>query len=237
MNLPRPLPPLLIVLCLALWLGGCGGSDSSSSTSDGTTSGGTTAEGKSGQGQQGGHGKGADGGDSSRGSAESPKAETGKPKEPEFEPQPHQDSGGGAARFETKGGDNSIQEYGSEPSGSEFAAAAEVLHAYLDARAIGAWKAACERLASRVSTELVRQLGAAQGDKEADCAAVLSGLTGAVPPSTLREAAEADIGALRVEGDSGFLLFRGAQSQNFFIPMAREDGGWKVAAIAASPLP
>lgn len=152
-------------------------------------------------------------------------------------PRPQADSGGGSTQFERKGGDNSIQEYGSEASGSEFAEAAKVLHAYLDARAVGDWRAACERLASRMTEELVRQLGTGQGGKGTDCGEVLAGLTAAVPRAALRQAAVADVGALRVEGESGFLLFRGAQGEDFFIPMAREDGIWKVAAVAASPLP
>lgn len=152
-------------------------------------------------------------------------------------PRPQEGSGGGIAQFESKGGDNSIQQYGSEASGSEFAEASKVLHAYLDARAAGDWGAACEQLASRMTEELVRQLGAGQGGEGADCGEVLATLTAAVPRAVLREAARADVGALRVEGESGFLLFRGARDEDFFIPMAREDGGWKVAAVAASPLP
>ena len=151
-------------------------------------------------------------------------------------PKAEADSGGGAKQFEVRGGDNSIQEYGEEQSGSEFAAAAEVLHAYLDARAAGAWDVACEQLAAAVTDELVRQLGAAQGGEKAGCREILVSLTASVPAAALREAARAEVGAFRVSGGSGFLLFRGARGENFFIPMHREDGDWKVAAIAASPL-
>jgi hypothetical protein len=237
----RLLAPLVILL-LGLTLSACGSDSSSSSATTGST---TTAKGSGGsqapsddrKSGGGGGGKQGDRGDEGGEGQETKEAAKAKPQEPEFTPRSHQDSAGGAAQFESKGGDNSIQEYGSEPSGSEFAAAAEVLHAYLDARAIGAWGAACERLAPRVSRELVGQLGAGQVGKEAACSEVLAGLTAAVPRAALREAAEADVGALRVEGESGFLLFRGAQGEDFFIPMVREDGGWKVAAIAASPLP
>src|SRR5262249_44884233 len=45
----------------------------------------------------------------------------------------------GAAPFESKGGDNSIQRYGSEAATAELTQAGAVLHAYLDARAAEEW--------------------------------------------------------------------------------------------------
>lgn len=142
----------------------------------------------------------------------------------------------GAAEFRSQGEDNSIQEFGEEASGADLKQAAAALHAFLDARAAGEWDAACERLAPAVSAELVRQLGA-QGGEKLDCGEILAGLAGAVPPQALREAAEVDVGALRAEGDSGFLLFRDARGEAFFVPVRREGGDWRVAAIAPSPLP
>jgi len=163
-------------------------------------------------------------------------AEAEAPPEPDFTPRRHHDSGGGVKQYETKGGDNSIQEYGEETSGADFDAAARVLHEYLDARAARAWGAACERLSATSVEELTQQLGAAAGGRQPSCAAVLAALTSPLPPSVLREAAEADVGAVRVEGERAFVLFHGPHGA-YFMPMADEDGDWKVAAIAASPLP
>ncbi len=61
-----------------------------------------------------------------------------------------------------------------------------------------------------------------------------------VVPSQLsakRETTRAEVGALRIKGQSAFLLFHGAHHTDYFMPMAKEGGGWKVAAIAASALP
>jgi hypothetical protein len=161
---------------------------------------------------------------------------TAKSTEPNFIPRPHHDSGGGAEQYKTKDGANPIQNYGAEPSSSEFEAAARVMHEYFDARAVGAWEVACERLTRAISEELVRQLAGESGEEHTDCAAVLADLTAGFPAAALKEAAIADAGALRVEGDSGFLLFRGRGGKEFFIPMHREGGRWKVAAVATSPL-
>lgn len=138
------------------------------------------------------------------------------------------------AQFETKGGDNSIEEFGGEGSSPEFSEAAAALHGYLDARAERAWGAACGYLAEGVTRELGAQLGEARGDGGPSCPELLAGLSGGVPEAALREAAVADAGALRSEGGRGFLLFHGAGRIAYFIPMVREGGHWKVAAIAAS---
>ena len=158
------------------------------------------------------------------------------PREPaDFTLPQHHDSGGGAKQFETKTGDNSIQESGSEASGSEFTVAAAALHAYLDARAAHAWATACEYLSAGLTRQLT-QISAGQGGQQPSCAELLAGLSAGLPPSVLREVAVADVGSLRVEGDSGFLLFHGANGVDWFVPMVREDGTWKVAALAPSAL-
>ena len=45
-----------------------------------------------------------------------------------------------------------------------------------------------------------------------------------------------EFGELRIDGDSAFLIFKSTAIPNGFLPMAREDGEWKVAAIAGSSL-
>lgn len=142
----------------------------------------------------------------------------------------------GTAQFETKGTDNSIQESGSEAGPAELAEAATVLHAYLDARAAGSWAAACKYLAPGVTAQLAQLASQGGGEKAPGCTALLGAFSAAVPAAALREVAVADVGALRVEGESGFLLFHGAHGVDYFIPLRREGGRWKVAAIAPSPL-
>ena len=47
----------------------------------------------------------------------------------------------------------------------------------------------------------------------------------------------AGIASLRFEGNRGFALFHGAGDVNFFVPMIKEDGKWKVGAIAPTEIP
>jgi hypothetical protein len=226
---------LLVVLPFALLLAACG-SGGSSSSSVATTSSATPQPRAASAPRSGGERKPDSGATGSK-PPQSGRSEAPPTPEPAFEPRPHHDSGGGSKQFEAKGGDNSIEEYGSETSGSEFDEAARAFHDFLDARAAGAWAAACKRMASAVTEGLIRQLGSAEGGGKPTCATVLADLSTGVPRAALREEADqADVAALRVEGDRGFLLFRGVEGEAFFVPMLREDGQWKVAAIAPSAL-
>jgi len=153
-----------------------------------------------------------------------------------FQPKPHSDSGGGSEQFTTPGGDNSVQEFGSEAKGEEFQAAASTLHDLLDARARRNWAAACEYL-SRTAKLGLAQLGDNVPElKGGGCAAQLEALTGSISSKALREAAIADVASVRVQGDHGVVIYRGAHGQVEAITMAREGGEWKVASLSAAPL-
>jgi hypothetical protein len=57
-----------------------------------------------------------------------------------------------------------------------------------------------------------------------------------VPPSALAAEAQVEVLSLRVEGDRAFLVYKGPGDAVAAIPMAKEDGAWKVGAMAATPL-
>ena len=232
----RALLPLAVAL-LALGASACGSGSSPDSTAR-DASAAATAQGGGEAGTPGGESGSASGkgGSGSAGSESSGSGKVPGDTSASFQPRSHRDSGGGAAQFETKGGDNSIQESGSETSGGEFAQAAAALHDYLDARAAHAWAAACESLFAGVTEQLSQLTGAGGQGRKPGCAEALADLSAGIPDSALREAAVADAGSLRAEGDRGFLLFKGAHGAGYFVPMAREGGEWKVAAIAPSAL-
>ncbi|HET9152753.1 MAG TPA: hypothetical protein VFN85_01395 [Solirubrobacterales bacterium] len=221
----------MVLGLLCLGIAACGSSSSSSISTDRSQS--TTSAAAENQAAESGSSgsAGSNSGSAGRGDGKSVS------KQPVFKPQPHHDSGGGSGQFEAKGGDNSIEEFGEETSGSEFEEAAAALHDYLDARAQRAWAAACRYLAAGVTKELIAQLAQGRGSPAPTCAGLLAGFSTGLPQAVLREAAVADVGSLRVEGDRGFLLYHGAGRAPYFISMAREEGHWKVAAIGPSPAP
>jgi hypothetical protein len=129
-----------------------------------------------------------------------------------------------------------VQEFGSEARGGEFQAAAAALHDLLDARAQRDWAAACEYLSSAAKRGLA-QLGASVSQlRGRGCATQLGALTSSISSPALREAAIANVGSVRVQGDHGVVIYRGSHQQVEAITMAREAGVWKVASLSAVPL-
>lgn len=154
-----------------------------------------------------------------------------------FAPEHHSDSGGGSQQFKVKGGDNSVQEFGSEADTSERDAAAVVLHNFLDARAAGDWPAACSYM-TRSTIKSFEELGAqSKRIEDTSCPGVLEKLTSLAVKKAMRdEADQADVGSLRIEGDRGFIIYRGPDNTVLAMPMANEDGVWKVTSLAGTPL-
>jgi hypothetical protein len=232
-GVPKTLVAALAALLLAAGLAACGSGDSSSSTaaeagaqaqSGGKPSdaaakqgGATDKEDKSG-------GEGQSGG-SAGGSAS------------DFVPKHHHDSGGGSEQFKVKGGDNSVQEFGAEADTSELDAAAAALHDFLDARAEGNWAAACHYMSKSV-TESFEKLAAQGGAKGSpSCAATLEKLINPNAEELMKaEAAKANVGSLRIEGEHAFVIYTGAEGAVLAMPMANEGGVWKVAGLAGTPL-
>jgi hypothetical protein len=200
-----------MTLLLAAGLAACGGSDDSGSTT--TEASGTTAASDQGD-------SGSAGGNAS-----------------DFVPQHHDDSGGGSQQYRVKGGDNSVQEFGVEADASERDAAALALHNFLDARAEGEWVAACEYLSKSAAESLERLATQTKKSGTASCAAGLDELTNPAAEAALKaEAAEVDVGSLRVEGERAFILYSGLHGIVFAMPVASEGGDWKVAGLSATPI-
>lgn len=230
----RKLSLLALVALLSLALVSCGGDDDSTSTeaaATGSPSGGATAGddaadkgGKEEDATESGSGSpddaaaGSDGGDSADA------------------PVQHDDSGGGSTQYRVKGGDNSVQEFGSEADEEEFDEAAAAVHGFFDARIRGDWEAACSYLASDVTASLKQITGNSKELQGADCATVLETISQGAPQSAFKAAAVADIGSLRVEGGRAFVLYRGSGGTVFAMPMKNEDGSWKLGSLAGTPI-
>lgn len=152
------------------------------------------------------------------------------------DPVPLEVSGGGSEQYRTKGGDNSVQEFGEEGEESELEEAATALHDYLVARAQEDWRTACANLA-RTVTDQLEMLATQSGNLTGkDCAGILAVLTPPLPATVRRESTVVDAGSLRFEGEQAFLIYRGAEGTEYVVVMAEEGGAWKVGALAATAL-
>jgi hypothetical protein len=227
----------LAVALLAAGMAACGGGggDSSSATEaaeQGQASGETSSKGKSGEEGAGKTAKSKGGEETSGGGEPNRSMEAAK-----FSPKNHNDSGGGSKQYIVKGGDNSVQELGKEASSSEFDAAAIALHNFLDARAEGNWAAACKYMSKGAREGFEKLAERAESIEDKSCGGILEKLTNPAAKQALKEeAAKADVGSLRVEGDRSFVIYTGTEGTILAMPMAHEGGAWKVAGFAGTPL-
>lgn len=146
-------------------------------------------------------------------------------------------SGEASASFRTPGGDNSIQNFGKEADAAEVEAAAMALTDYMQAQAEEDWAGECTYLAAAAIAPLEQLASRSPKLEGKGCPEILATLSAAAPSSIAATAPSDGIASLRVEGDRGFALYHGARGVDYFIPMARESGEWKVGALAPTEFP
>jgi hypothetical protein len=142
-----------------------------------------------------------------------------------------------SASFRTTGGDNSIQNFGTEAGAAEVEAATAVLEGYLRARAKDEWATECSYLAKMAVAPLEQLASGAPQLKSSGCGEILAALEGRAPASTRANTLTGPIASLRVEGDRGFALYHGAHGVDYFVPMIREGGKWKVGSLVPDEFP
>jgi hypothetical protein len=243
----RPFVALVVTVLAAALLAACGGSgsDSPSTTSD-EASGATDTTARTGgsqndssqstarkSGSQGrNNGQAQTGGQSEQGQAQGATGGAGR-KRVET---PLKVSGGGSEQFRSKGGDNSIQEFGDEGDESELREVAEVVHGFYVSRAAEEWDKACSYLATSNIEQLEQLASQSPDSKDTDCATVLKAFTRSLPASVEREITTVDAGSFRHEGDQGFLIYYGAGHVKYAMPLREQGGAWKVAALSGTTL-
>lgn len=233
---------ILTAILLALGLTACGGGGSGSTSTGSQT---TTAQSGEEVGAQGGQpsdragGPGESGGRPSEKSGGSASGQGGEAaKRRPVNAAPLKVSGEGSAQFKVKGGDNSVQEYGSEEGESELREAAETVHAFYVARLAGEWAKACSYMTAK-QTQSLEQLGSQSPQlKGKGCPAALAAFTKPVSPSLQRQLTTVDAASLRSEGEQSFLIYTGPPGKTVYaMPMTSEGGQWKVGALSAAALP
>ncbi len=143
----------------------------------------------------------------------------------------------GSASFRTRGGDNSVQNFGEEAAAAEVDAAAAVLASYLRARAGSDWARQCAYL-SRPTVEPLEDLVARSPQLEGkECETALEALVGRTPASLRANTMTDGVASLRVEGQRGFALYHGPEGVDYFMLMLKEDGEWKVGGLAPTAFP
>jgi hypothetical protein len=132
-----------------------------------------------------------------------------------------------------RGGEASIQDFGSEASGSDRDEVVAAFRGQLDALARGDFAAACTHL-SEQAKEGLEAYGNTSG--KAPCAKLLSVLAAPTASDFAREQVGGRITKVRVGDDKAFVLFRAPGAKLYMLAFVREDGEWKGTMAFASVL-
>jgi hypothetical protein len=203
-----------------LAVGGCGGGDDHSSSTAASTG---TTRAETSQAQSGGQ-KGAETTSDSAGSASGRSFTLGSP----------------ADVPRSEGGDNSIQDFGSEASRADRAAAGRALADYYEALAKGDTEEACALLTSptrqgieRTLEQLRTQGGSGNALNGCPQALELTVDAGSRGSPSLRLS---EVLSLRQQEDQAFLIYRAGDGKVYSMPMGLEGADWRVGGVSAAPL-
>jgi hypothetical protein len=137
----------------------------------------------------------------------------------------------GSASFDTEGY-KKILSFGREAGPAEVEAAEAVVAAYLRARAELDGEAACSHI-GRLS---VRLLSNTPPDLE-ECAEGFVATASEIPAPERASTMTDGLASLRVEGDRAYALYHGAKGVDYFIPMVKQGGEWKLAKLSFGVFP
>jgi hypothetical protein len=134
------------------------------------------------------------------------------------------------------GGDNSIQEYGSEAPAATHKALAPLVDSYVNAHARAQWGEVCSDLSAATLRELQQFVAGSKQLANAGCEKILSTLNESPSAFIRSQKGRTNLFSVRVEGSSAFAIFRASNGFFLYLPLIREGGAWKVTQVTPSPL-
>jgi hypothetical protein len=132
---------------------------------------------------------------------------------------------------------NSIETYGRAADAASEAAIASAVTSFFAANAAGDVAEACRLLSSAARQQLNQTLGQSPELRGRGCRAVLARLFELQPPEYRAGVKDIKVTGARLQGDRGFALLEARAIPGDAIPIRREGGAWKLAAVEATLLP
>jgi hypothetical protein len=224
----RKFAALVLALACAAVLPACGGGSSSTSSTSATAPPSTT-EAESG----GGANESSQKNEKAEGGAEKQQEEGSESGSEEGEVSPNDRS----AQFRTKGGDNSIQNYGEEEGAAERAAATTTITVFFSASKHKEWARVCGVLSQKARAQMEEFAKRVPKLKGKTCAGVIELIYSSSPSNAGRpETIKGGVVALRRKGGQSFALYHGMNGKPYAFPLVREGGEWKLIGMAPTPL-
>jgi hypothetical protein len=139
-----------------------------------------------------------------------------------------------SAEFAGKGKNGELATAGTESTVAEREAASKVVEDSFKAAETGDWAGQCATF-SPVVAESVEKRSALSG--RISCDQSLERLAKETPSGAPENLMTEPLAALRVNGSRAFAFFRGVGKRHFVIPLVREGGQWKLAALVPEETP
>jgi hypothetical protein len=112
-----------------------------------------------------------------------------------------------------------------------------VLETYMQAFAAGNWARSCAHLSDSAVTSLAQFAAGSIKLKGKGCAELLPPLLARAPASDRANTLINGVSGLRVGGGRSFALYHGPDSVDYFMPMQKQAGTWKVASLSPQEFP
>lgn len=137
---------------------------------------------------------------------------------------------GPTREFIVPGGDNVVQEFGTEASPAERRQVSSMIEAWMRARAAGDWDEECRYLHEK---KIESAIAAAQqfSQRKVDCAAALKTLSGLPGAASRKNTMSEPVASLRIGEGHGYAQYHGREGRDWIVAVRRQDGSWKISEL------
>jgi hypothetical protein len=132
-----------------------------------------------------------------------------------------------------EGGEEDVEEFGTEAEGAAKDAAFAAEQRYLSAVAGRDYAEACTLLSKSLTGSLEAMV---KPGRKLACGQILGRLLSPTASRVSAQQAEGEVFKVRVEGDRAIVVFRAPGARLWALPLSREGGAWKVTTLGASIL-
>lgn len=142
------------------------------------------------------------------------------------------DSGSDQFRGQTK---SALLDFGAEGDDAALEEGAQVVEAFLAARAEGEWERACAQISRPMLDKIEHLAATATSLADESCPSFLEAFV-RISAEERKEGGTIDAGSLREQGRQAFLIYYGGGEVVYAMPLSREGDAWKVASLAPKRL-
>ena len=136
-----------------------------------------------------------------------------------------------------QGPGESVRSYGTKADAASETAIATAVKDFYAAKAAGDGAKACALLARATREAMIDTLAQSGRREGKGCPAILAALLADQDPRYRERLAGVEVTGARIQEDRGLALIDIEAVPEEVIPVRREDGSWKVAALAGSEIP